>query len=102
MSSLYTDTLHSAGISHRRPLILSHDNDAHVKELCVGPAGAAGPSCQVSSEAVVGVQFLSCDLVRGRGIVSRHYYIVSCHYYKNSIAKTAGKDFRDGAVVPFE
>ena len=39
-------------------------------------------------------QFLSCDLVRGCGIVF-------CHYYK-SIAKCAGKDFRDGAVVPFE
>jgi hypothetical protein len=32
--------------------------------------------------------------VRGRGIVFRHYY--------RSLAKSAGKDFRDGAVVPFE
>ena len=39
-------------------------------------------------------QFLSCASVRGRGIVFRHYY--------ESIAKCAGKDFRDGAVVPFE
>ena len=39
-------------------------------------------------------QFLSCALVRGRGIVFRHYY--------KSIAKCAGTDFRDGAVVPFE
>ena len=39
-------------------------------------------------------QFLSCALVRGRGIAFRHSY--------NSIAKCAGKDFRDGAVVPFE
>ena len=39
-------------------------------------------------------QFLNCDLVRGRGIVFRYYY--------KSIAKCAGKDFRDGAVVPFE
>ena len=31
--------------------------------------------------------------VWGQGIV-RHYY--------KSIAKSAGKDFRDGAVVPFE
>ena len=39
-------------------------------------------------------QYLSCGLVRGRGIVFRHYY--------RSLAKSAGKDFRDGAVVPFE
>ena len=38
-------------------------------------------------------QFLRCALVRGRGIVFRHYY--------KSIAKCAGKDYRDGAVVPF-
>ena len=42
----------------------------------------------------VAKQFLSWALVRGRGIVFRHYY--------KSIAKCAGKDFRDGAVVPFE
>jgi hypothetical protein len=39
-------------------------------------------------------QYLSCALVRGRGIVFRHYY--------RSLAKSAEKDFRDGAVVPFE
>ena len=39
-------------------------------------------------------RFLSYSLVRGRGIVFRHYY--------KSIAKCAGKDFRDGAGVPFE
>jgi hypothetical protein len=39
-------------------------------------------------------QYLSCALVRGRGVVFRHYY--------RSMAKSAGKDFRDGAVVPFE
>jgi hypothetical protein len=39
-------------------------------------------------------QYLSCALVRGRSIVLRHYY--------RSVAKSAGKDFRDGAVVPFE
>jgi hypothetical protein len=39
-------------------------------------------------------QYLSCAVVRGRGIVFRHYY--------RSLAKSAGKDFRDGAVVPFE
>ena len=41
----------------------------------------------------IGKQFLSSALVRG--------HIVFHHYYK-SIAKCAGKDFRDGAVVPFE
>ena len=39
-------------------------------------------------------QFLNCALVRGRGVVFRHYY--------KSIAKYAGNDYRDGAVVPFE
>jgi hypothetical protein len=39
-------------------------------------------------------QYLSCALVRGRGVVFRHYY--------RSMAKSAGKDFHDGAVVPFE
>jgi hypothetical protein len=39
-------------------------------------------------------QYLSCSLVRGRGVVFRHYY--------RSLAKSAGKDFRDGAFVPFE
>jgi hypothetical protein len=39
-------------------------------------------------------QYLSCALVRGRGIVFRQYY--------KSIAKSAGKDYRDGALVPFE
>ena len=34
------------------------------------------------------------SLVRGRGVVFRHYY--------KSIAKCAGRDYRDGAVVPFE
>jgi hypothetical protein len=33
-------------------------------------------------------------LVRGRGVVFRYYY--------RSMAKCAGRDFRDGAVVPFE
>jgi hypothetical protein len=39
-------------------------------------------------------QYSSCALVRGRCIVLRHYY--------RSLAKSAGKDLRDGAVVPFE
>ena len=39
-------------------------------------------------------QFLSFALVRGRGIVFRHYL--------KEIARFAGKDFSDGAVVPFE
>ena len=42
----------------------------------------------------IAMQYLSCALVRGRGIVFRRYY--------QGIAKSAGKDFRDGAVVPFE
>ena len=40
------------------------------------------------------MQYLSCALVRGRGIVFRRYY--------QGIAKSAGKDFRAGAVVPLE
>ena len=39
-------------------------------------------------------QYLSCASVRGRGIVFRYYYL--------SMAKSAGKDFRDRDVVPFE
>jgi hypothetical protein len=39
-------------------------------------------------------QFLSCALVRGRSVVFRHCY--------RSMAKCAGRDFRDGAIVPFE
>ena len=37
-------------------------------------------------------QYLSCALVKGRGAVFRQYY--------KSIAKRAGKDYRDGASVP--
>ena len=37
------------------------------------------------------MQYLSCTLVRGRGIVFRRYY--------QGIAKSAGKDFRDGEKV---
>ena len=39
-------------------------------------------------------RYLSCASVRGCGIVFR--------YYHQSMAKSAGKDFRDGVVVPFE
>jgi hypothetical protein len=39
-------------------------------------------------------QYLSCALVRCRGIVFRHFY--------RRLAQSAGKDYRDGAVVPFE
>ncbi len=42
----------------------------------------------------IGRQYLSCSLVRGRGIIFRHYY--------RSMAKSSGKDFRDAAVVAFE
>ena len=38
-------------------------------------------------------QDLSGALVRGRSIVFRYNY--------QSVAKSAGRDFRDGAVVPF-
>ena len=39
-------------------------------------------------------EYLSCALVLGRGVIFRHYY--------RSLAKSAGKNYRDGAVVPFE
>jgi hypothetical protein len=39
-------------------------------------------------------QYLTCAFVRGRGIAFWHYY--------RSLAKSAGEEFRDGAVVPFE
>ena len=39
----------------------------------------------------IAIQYLSCALVRGRGIVFRRYY--------QGIAKSAGKDFRDGEKV---
>ena len=49
-------------------------------------------------ECCINVQYINVHLqpalVRGRGVVFRHYY--------KSIAKCAGKDYRDGAVVPFE
>jgi hypothetical protein len=42
----------------------------------------------------IATQYLSCALVRGRVVIFRHYY--------RSMAKSAVKVFRDGAVVPFE
>ena len=39
-------------------------------------------------------QYLSCASVRERGIVFRYHF--------QSMAKSSGKDIRDGAVVPFE
>jgi hypothetical protein len=41
-------------------------------------------------------QYLSCALVHGHGcgIVVRHYY--------SSLAKSAGKNYADGAVVPLK
>jgi hypothetical protein len=42
----------------------------------------------------ISLPYLSCALARDRGIVF-------CHYYR-SLANSAGKDFRDGAVVVFE
>ena len=49
-------------------------------------------TCQATKRNVITRNCVS--LVRGRGVVFRHYY--------KSIAKWAGKDYRDGAVVPFE
>ena len=86
-------------------------NGATMVPLVVTTFGKMGPSAQgfLQSSADVacstGVvdrgswlriaqQYLSCALVPGRGIVFRYYY--------QSMAKSAGKDFRDGAVVPFE
>jgi hypothetical protein len=40
------------------------------------------------------LQLLTALFSTFRGIVFRHYY--------RSLAKSVGKDFRDGAVVPFE
>jgi hypothetical protein len=42
----------------------------------------------------ISCRYLSCAVARGRGIVFRHYY--------RSLGQSAGKYFRDGAVVPFE
>jgi hypothetical protein len=39
-------------------------------------------------------QYMSCNSARARGVVR-------CHY-DYSVAKSAGSDFRDGAVVPLE
>jgi hypothetical protein len=44
----------------------------------------------------ISCQYLSCALVRGRGIVN-----IFSHYYR-SLAKSTGKDFSTGSVVPFE
>ena len=51
-------------------------------------------SCTLSLLLRTDQQYLSCALGRGRGVVLRVYH--------QSIAKRAGTDFRDGAVVPFE
>ena len=67
--------------------------------------GKLGPSAQGLLQSLTDVvdyglwlriaqQYLSCALVRRRCIVFYHFY--------QSIAKRAGKDFRDVAVVPFE
>ena len=42
----------------------------------------------------IAMLYLSRALVRGHGIMPRHYY--------QSIAKSAGNDFRDGAVAPLK
>ena len=43
---------------------------------------------------VIARQYLSCASVPSRGIFFRHFYQI--------ITKSAGKDFRNGSVVPFE
>ena len=53
-----------------------------------------GPHVDYDSWLRISQQYLSCALVRGRGIVFR--------YYCQSMAKSGGKDLRDGAVLPFE
>ena len=66
-------------------------------EMCIRDrADVACSTCFVDRGVWLRVakQFLSCALFRGRGVVFRHYY--------KSIAKCAAKDYRDGAVVPFE
>ena len=44
---------------------------------------------------MIAQHYLSCALVCGRDIVFRYYYLMSA-------AKSAGDDFRDGAVLLFE
>ena len=75
------------------------------KETNLHPTRRSGPgpprcrsftiaNCRLLGMRISSRQLLSCALIRGRGIVFRHCY--------QSIAKCAGKDFRDGAAVPFE
>ena len=86
-------------------------NGATIVPLVMTTFGKLGPSAEAYLQRLADVgcstgvvdrglwlriakRFLSCALVRGRGIVFRHYY--------NSNAKSAGKYYRDGFVVPFE
>ena len=83
-------------------------NGATMILLVMSTFGKLGPSAELYLKSLADVacstgsvdrgvwlhvakQFLSCALVRGRGVVFRHYY-----------TSIAGKDYRDGAVVPFE
>ena len=84
-------------------------NGATMVHLLVNTFSKLGPSAQGFLQSLADVacsngivdrgswlriaqQYLSSALARGRGIVFR--------YYNQSMAKSAGKDFRDGAVVP--
>ena len=60
----------------------------------LGDFSQRGVFSKTYSIVAIHIDLNCCALVRGRGVVFRHYY--------KSIAKCAGKDYRDGAVVPFE
>jgi hypothetical protein len=99
-------------------LFKKYETLQHGKHVLKGPTmiplvmnsfGKLGPAAEgylqslatvAHSSGVVGIwlriarQFLMCALVRGCGVVFRHYY--------RSMAKCTGRDFRDGAIVPFE
>ena len=62
--------------------------------LCLADVACSTGSVDRDVWLRIAKQCLSCALVRGSGVVFRHYY--------KSIAKCAGNDYRDGAVVPCE
>ena len=73
-------------------MVTKHNAKSYLKKLADVACSTGGVDGGVWLR--IAKQYLSCALVRGRGIVFRHHY--------QSIAKCAGKDFRDGAAVPFE
>jgi hypothetical protein len=87
----------SASASHSKTLHFSCAQILTIAEGYLQNLASVACSTGVVDRGVgvcISRQYLSCALVRGRGIVFRHYY--------RSLAKSAGKDFRDSAVVPFE